>query len=48
MPIFATLTLIHGAPKSLMSSDAMRSARVSTRRKCWLAASARIAFAAYS
>ena len=39
---FATLTLTHGAPKSPTISCAMRSAKVSTRRKCPLAASALI------
>ena len=34
MPSLAALTLTHGAPKSFISSAAMRSAKVSTRRKC--------------
>ena len=42
MPIFATLTLVQGAPKSSISMRAMRSASVSTRRKWPLAVSAAI------
>ncbi len=42
LPIFATLTLTQGALKSAMRSRAMRSAKVSTSRKCPLPARARM------